>query len=189
MGPREYALISIVCLLASAASIQWDVLLNLPSAVHDLMMAGELSRQALHEKARGDELMQDASRAVATASPTTALTVLPRVTRDMVQAHRHYSRALELAEASLAHLERGLRLVGATQDPEVRRALGLMKRGLAKYRRALREFKRGIEAAQSGDFGAAMRHVNASYRVMKGAERELNSGRSILESKTLFFMG
>ncbi len=191
MDPRTGALISTICLVAALATVQWDVLLNLPTAVHDLMTADRLAHQALSEKDRGDALMRDASRAVSAAgsNPLAVLAAAPRIVRDVTEAYRHYERSLRLAEEGLRHLDRGLRLIGATSDPEIRRALDLMWEGLAGYRRALSEFHRGVVAARSGDFNAALRHVNASYRLMRRADQRFRQGRSMLEDKTLLFMG
>ncbi|WP_456482115.1 hypothetical protein [Methanopyrus sp.] len=192
MNVRVYAVVSVLCLVSLAASIQWSVLANLPVAWRELNAATELTHKALEEKRKGDELMEEVSstvNAARSAGPLALSVNAPRILEDLHGAYVHYARAVDAINAAVDDLHRALDVIGATADPEIRESLRLMHEGVNRYKMALREFRLGIRAADEGDVGEAFRHVNAAYRLMREGMKLLGRGKEELESKTLLFMG
>ncbi|WP_457614343.1 hypothetical protein [Methanopyrus sp.] len=192
MNVRVYAAASVLCLTLLAVSIQWDVLVNLPTAWRELNMATELVYKALEEKKKGDKLMEEVSATVNAARSAGPLALSINVTRilgDLQEAYVHYDRAVDAIGAAVDHLDKALHMIGATADPEIRESLRLMHEGVGRYRMAMKEFKLGIRAADEGDVEEAFRHINAAYRLMREGMKLFNRGKAELESKTLLFMG
>ncbi|WP_457620829.1 hypothetical protein [Methanopyrus sp.] len=192
MNARLYAVASVLCLTLLAVSIQWNVLVNLPTAWKELNMATELAHKALEEKKKGDELMEDVSaivNAARSAGPLALSVNAARILGDLHEAYVHYARSVDAIGAAVDHLDRALHMIGATADPEIRESLKLMHEGVDRYRMALKEFKLGVRAADEGDVGEAFRRVNAAYRLMREGTGLFNRGKAELESKTLLFMG
>ncbi|AAM01563.1 hypothetical protein [Methanopyrus kandleri] len=192
MNARIYAAASVLCLALLAASVQWDVLADLPEAWRELNAATELAHKALEEKKKGDELMEEVSatvNAARSAGPLALSVNAPRILEDLHGAYVHYARAVDAIDAAVDHLDRTLDMIGATADPEIKESLKLMHEGVSHYRMALKEFKLGVQAADEGDVGEAFRHVNAAYRMMREGMKLFSRGKAELESKTLLFMG
>jgi len=165
-------------------------LASVPTAIHDLELATKDVLTAQQQQKEGDAALREAMATynAVRANPLAALSAAPTLVEKLQEAYSHYSKAVNAAADGVENLKKAFTLIGATADPDIRKALKRLEEGVHVGKEFLKEFHAGVVAAQQGDVNAAMEHLQRAELLGRKSARLFQEGVKGLEDKTLFFL-